>query len=181
MHLPPADTAVIVHDPSDTYPEGEVIHHAEIDRLRAENAVALDSGRSELRTPGMGFARRAFGYGQELDSYRLGPSFLCPTLLRIGPGQNALHWAALVRRYRTETPNGQLRLGVMPFESSLPPSVASVSHVQLDQLDPESDAWIVQGRAVVDADVAMSLPFALAGVGKGVLVRWLAIGHRILG
>jgi hypothetical protein len=141
--------------------------------------VALDAGLAELAEPGMGYARRAFGYGQELHAHV--PSFLCPLLLRVGPGTNVLHWAAMLRRVPREIPNGQLRLGVMPLDSSRPPSVTTLTHLQLDQLVPESDAWIVQGHSTVDSDLAMALPLALSGIGHGVLVRWFAVGHRILG
>lgn len=180
-NLPPAEAAVITYDPQDDHPEGEVVRHAEIDRVRAENIVALDTSHADYATPGAGYARRSFGYGQELDTFGGGPSFLCPVLLRVGPGKNVLHWAALLRRVRNAVPNGQLRLGVMPLDSGRPPSLANLDHVQLDQLDPDSDVWIVQGHALIDSDLSMALPIALSGVGTGVRARWLAIGHRILG
>lgn len=181
MKPEPSATAVIVYDPTDKRIEGDVVHGAELQRVRVEGAVALDSSSEMLAIAGSGYVRRGFGSGVAVDSFK-GPQLLCPVLLRIHAGKNALHWAAYVKRTsKREAMHGSLRLTVMPLDSGRAPGLETHAYVPLDSLPEDTDGWLVQGQASVDSDVTMALPLALSGVGKGVTVRWLAIGHRVIG
>lgn len=184
----PHDSAVVVCDPrSAGYAEGELVVGAEVARARANGVVLVDAERELVAgMAGMGYARRGFGPGAVVDSFAQqhhGPQLLCPLLLRMHTGRNALHWAAHLMRDKKARgdEHGSLRLAVAQLDVGRAPGVETVAFVALDslpELEDPGEGWLVQGNATIDIDVPMALPLCLSAVGRGFLVRWLAVGQR---
>lgn len=173
--------AVIVYDPTDTEPEGEIITGNAIGVAKARGAVLLPVELDLLRRGGVsGWSKRSYGRGWRYDAVAAARG--CPLALHVTAGFPIVEWVA---RLHADDPEGapvntagSLRLAADTAQAGaqaagLAPETSPVAIPSLGPPDAQG-GWTIGGRSRVMASSDMLLGLQLYGQIGGARVLWFA-------
>lgn len=174
-------TAVVIHDPSGTEPEGELLSGQKLDVARSRGAVVLPVDPVLLRTGAMsGYAKRAYGRGWTYDANR--PARGCPLILHADKGYPLLHWVVrLVPGEAGARRDGHLRVAMDTAQpgavaAGLSPVEGPLNASTLGDPD-EHGGWTWRGSSRVTLAGDQFLGLTLYGALSGLRVAWWAVSQ----
>lgn len=173
--------AVIVFDPTNTDPEGEIITGNAVGVARARGAVLLPIELDLLRRGGVsGWVKRSYGRGWRYDAVAAARG--CPLVLHVTAGYPGIEWAA---RLQADDPAGapvntagSLRLAADTAQAGaqaagISPDTSPVALPALGAPDKQG-GWTIGGRSRLMATSDMMVGLQLYGQIGGARVIWFA-------
>ena len=161
-------TGIVVHDPNrPRYLDGTVVPgRQQVERVRGEGTLVLPY--DDDRVDGLGYARRGWGQGVQVDAPG-GGSEVCPMAIRLVPDREWLYWCAVF----TNLTNAAQSVRVRPvLERHVAVTrVVDLQNVALAEVRPGKEQ-VFAGRVGVYAvePVVVGVRFKVAGEGVRVLV-----------